>query len=261
MEMKQLATQILSTATLYAEILICIAAASLLGWIVGLMMRSSRHKKRLHENTEKWEDRYRALEDSARDDAENLEEQLQTLASETKSLQATNRALTDTLKKNDTNIQKARAEAIELNRQHAESHERLQRIIQQKDREIAELGNRLNLNSDTKSNHGSYRNTASTTPSEKHSELLDSDLNYADTVAISPMQTAAEVMDATVQMSVDALPAGSTKEAANISTSDLDASLDDTSDLSEMGLEESTIAMDDEALAFAQRSYKGHSRD
>lgn len=254
MDMKQLALQIQNAATLYSEILICVVAAGLLGWIVGLMMQRSRHKRQLLSVNTKWEERYQLLEESARDDAENLEEQLQSLASETKSSQATNRALTDTLKKNDTNIQKARAEAIELNRQHTESHERLQRIIQQKDREIAELGNRLNQ--DAKGNKHSAT-PSSIAASTKFAELAEADLNNADTVAISPSQLSAEALDATVQMAVPNPSINSDKKQSPVVIHDADASLDDTSDLSDMSLEESTIVMDDEALAFAQRSYKG----
>ncbi|MFK7861687.1 MAG: hypothetical protein AB8B64_22925 [Granulosicoccus sp.] len=259
MDMKQLASQILSTATLYAELLICIAVAALLGWVVGLMMQRSRHKHQMTENNTKWEERYLTLEDSARDDAENLEEQLQSLAKEIKTLQASNRALTDTLKKNDSNIQKARAEAIELNRQHAESHERLQRIIQQKDRELVEVGNRLNLDSKAIHKPQSKQATPSNGQPAKLSELADTDLNDADTIAIAPGQITAEALDATVQMSVS--PVASSKITPKIEATDFDTSLDDTSDLSDIGLEESTIAMDEEALAFAQRSYKGNGGD
>ncbi|MFK8083012.1 MAG: hypothetical protein AB8B97_22255 [Granulosicoccus sp.] len=260
MDMQQLASQILSTTTLYSEILICVAVATLLGWIVGLMMQRAKHKRQMLDNNEKWEERYQALENSARDDAENLEEQLQSLANEIKALQATNRALTDTLKKNDNNIQKARAEAIELNRQHAESHERLQRIIQQKDREIVEVGNRLNIGADKNRRPNSTRHTAEKKAAIRPPEIDDTDLDNADTVAISPSQLSAEVMDATIQMSVSPTPA-TTKNHKNPAKIDADSSLDDTSDLSDMGFEESTIVMDEEALAFAQRSYKGRSKD
>lgn len=256
MDMKPLALQIHSFVSLYAEILICIAAATLLGWIVGLMMQRSRHKQLLKDVNTKWDERYRSLEESARDDAENLEEQLQSLANETKSSQATNRALTETLKKNDTNIQKSRAEAIELNRQHTESHERLQRIIQQKDREIAELGNRLNLDAKFDRSPDSTSIAPAIASSTRYAEIAEADLNNADTVAISPAQFSAEVMDATVQMNIPSTADAASKKTAPVVT-DADASLDDTSDLSDLALEESTIAMDDEALAFAQRSYKG----
>jgi len=257
MDIKQLGSQLLNTATLYFEVLICVAAASILGLIVGLMMQRSRHKRSLSENNAKWEERYQIMESSARDDAENLEEQLQSLANETKSVQTTNRALTDSLKKNDSNMQKSRAEAIELNRQHTESHERLQRIIQQKDREIAELGSRLNLDI------GSSDSVSSTTlaqPFAASTKLADTDLNNADTVAISPVQLSSDSLDDTLDLS-NQLTANSKITGSKGNSANLEASFDDTSDLNDMGLEESTIAMDDEALAFAQRSYKSRSND
>lgn len=255
MDIKQVAGQIQTIATLYSDILLCLLAASVLGWFVGLMMQRSRHKKQLSQHNAQWQERYQTLEDTSRSDTENLEEQLQSLAKETKSLQATNRALTESLQKNDTNVQKSRAEAIELNRQHTETHERLQRIIQHKDREIAELGNRLSMDSHA------LRKAASPAVKAKASTYepppsVETDLDNADTIAIIPSQLAGEVMDATVQMSVPTPHPSSEQKPDSDDNIDADASLDDTSNLSDASLEESTIAMDEEALAFAQRSIR-----
>lgn len=260
MDINLLVSQLQSAVVLYAEILACIVAAGLLGWLVGLMMQRSRHERQLSQSDAHWEERYDDLEKSARSDTENLEEQLQSLAKETKSLQATNRALTESLKKNDTNTQKSRAEAIELNRQHTETHERLQRIIQHKDREIAELGNRLSMDSHaTRKASTAHRSTNTTlTANSTTTDIAESDLNNADTIAIAPGQLPHEAMDATVQMSVSSsahrFP---DKKWTRALTVDADELLDDTSRLNDFVLEESTVAMDDEALAFAQRSSKG----
>ena len=258
MDFNQAASQIQSAVLLYSDILLCMLAASVLGWIIGLMMQRSRHRQQLSQQDSQWQGRYEALEDSSRSDSANLEEQLQSLAKETKALQATNRTITDSLKKNDTNVQKSRAEAIELNRQHTETHERLQRIIQHKDREIAELSNRLSMDSHALRNANSSEDQTTWTPgaTEDHSPILEKDLNNADTVAISPRHLASEIMDATVQMSVDTPRKLAQHKPDLDQNADLDASLDDTFDLSNVGLEESTIAMDDEAIAFIQRSNK-----
>lgn len=263
--MNQLLSYVQTMAILYAEVLICIAAASFLGLFAGWMMRRSRSQRELNHTGQLWETRYQKLEDTARSDAENLEEQLQSIANETKTLQATNRTLTDTLKKHDTNNQKARAESIELNRQHTETHDRLQRIIQHKDREILELGNRLNVNQAPAPRPGSNYGAAKFTPSKQRRaavfKLNESDLNNADTIAISPSQFGSDAMDATVQMNLpSALGAKNGKSGANASHN-TDELLDDTADLSGIGIEESTIAMDDDALAFAQRSYKSRNSD
>ncbi len=267
MDMNQLISHMQSMAVLYAEILLCIAAASILGWIAGWMMQRSKSHRQLARTTQLWEERYRKLEDTARHDAENLEEQLQSIANETKTLQATNRTLTETLKKHDTNNQKARAESIELNRQHTETHDRLQRIIQHKDREILELGNRLNIDPQPEPRQGSTHSTSKIAAASRRNapaaifSLTEDDLDNADTVAISPAQFGNDALDATVQMDLPSSLATSASKAHPLASHDADESLDDTSDLSGVGIEESTIAMDDEALAFAQRSYKSRSND
>ena len=260
MNMDLLLSQIQTTVTLYWELLLCIAAASILGWLTGLMMQRSRHKKRTQNALKEWEERYRALDDASIADSKSLEAQLQSMAKELKSLQSTNRALTDTIKKNDTNIQQSRAEAIELNRQHTETHERLQRIIQQKDREIAELGSRLNQAASTHRN-SDLANSLPTQSSRKdvpQSDISEGDLNNADTVAFLPGQQFGEPMDATVQMDIS--PAlrsrHNNSDAENEAESDLDQSFDNTADLSGVDLEESTIVMDEEALEYARQSFK-----
>lgn len=255
--------QLLPFLNLYSEIIAFLAAASLLSLFCGWMMHRSRSKRQINDLTIAWEKRYGALEDAAGADIDNLEEQLQSLATETKSLQGENRELNLALKKNDTSIQKARSEAIELNRQHAETQERLQRIIQQKDREIVELGNRINLPS---SSDGSRHIApdASAKINGHAQRLKNAELNHADTVAL----TRSEVFDATVQMSaVDALPKRGVRELDKQSgkTSDgLDDTLEKTADFT--GLladdnEESTVALDEEALAFARQVNKTRSRE
>ncbi len=265
MDTNQLISYVQGMASLYAEILVCILAAGVLGWIAGWMTRRARGQHKLNAMTRSWEQRYHALESASRIDAENLEEQLQSIANETKTLQSTNRTLTDTLKKHDTSNQKVRAESIELNRQHTETHDRLQRIIQHKDREILELGNRLNIDHQSSSQSASTHNAfKSSHPTQLRASapvltLTESDLNSADTIAISPEQLNNDVLDATIQMT---LPSALSARMSNVSTQgtvDDDEFLDDTADLSGVGVEESTIAMDDEALAFAQRSHKGRS--
>lgn len=256
-----LMNKIMAVLPLYSEIIACFAAASLLSLFAGWMISRSSAKRKLRKTVDSLEKRYSALEQSAAADTENLEEQLQNLANEAKTLQSTNRVLTDSLKKNDTSIQKARAEAIELNRQHAETQERLQRIIQQKDRELVELGNRMSQAGESLKHAGSTHiapNAASTLNGHA-SRLQDSDLNHADTVAINPV----ELFDATVQMTAGEYVGKNGAHAAT-EQQDVEEPLEDTADLSGMiedELEESTVALDDEALAFAQRAYPASSRD
>jgi hypothetical protein len=257
-------SQLQALALLYSEILASLAAAGILGLIIGWMIKRSSAKRKLASSVATWEKRYETLEKTSHADAENLEEQLQTIAKEAKILQSTNRVLTESLKKNDTSIQKSRAEAIELNRQHAETQERLQRIILQKDREIVELGNRMHEVSGSQKPAGSTHiapTIAGASNSQSH-KYIDSELNHADTVAISSADVFTDSFDATVQMSIEELD----NRVGDITTAgqsvNLDESLEDTADLSgimDEDYEESTVALDDEALAFAQRSYPSGS--
>ena len=140
--------QTLTLLSLYSEFIACLVAASVLGLFTGWMSHRSSANKRLNASTKSWEGKLARIEAAAVADTDNLEEQLQDLALELKNLKATNKVLTESLKKNDTTIQKARAEAIELNRQNSESQERLQRVIQQKEREIAGRANGINYETD-----------------------------------------------------------------------------------------------------------------
>lgn len=245
--------------SLYSEIAACVVAASIFSLFVGWMLSRSQSKRRLKRLTTDWDERYTTLEETAHSDAESLEEKLQFLGNETKALQTTNRVLTDSLKKNNSSIQEARAEAIELNRQHAETQERLQRIIQQKDREIVELGIRINQKSSAPNISGSTHIAPNIVAGlgRRVNRFGDSELNHADTVAINP----AELFDETIQMSAQDILQ---KPSLLPSVKDLDDSHDATADLSSMlvdELEESTVALDEEALAFAQRSYPASHRD
>lgn len=258
--------QLQSIFNLYSEILLILAGATLLGWLIGLMMQKSRSKRKLRAVKRTWRSRYKALEDSSKADADNLEEQLQQLAQESKSLVSTNKVLTDSLKKNDTSIQKARAEAIELNRQHAETQERLQRIIQQKDREIVELGHRLNNSSSISSTSGSTHIAPNSTGviADSLTDINDNELTYADTVAITPAMIPTEAFDATVQLSALERASNASENQVMNDQPSQEVDMEDTADLNGLGvddMDEATIALDDEALAFAQRSYPARRRD
>ena len=63
------------------------------------------------------------------------------MGDEVKTLTNSNRSLNDSLRKNEASVYKSRTDAIELNRQQAETQERLQRIIMEKDEELGVLKN------------------------------------------------------------------------------------------------------------------------
>ncbi len=244
-----LMNQIMPLLSLYSEFIACLVAAALLSLFTGWMMHRSRATRKLDATNKNWERRYRALEEVSRVDSENLEEQLQGLAGEARTLQADKKQLAESLKKNEGSLQKFRAETIELNRQHAETQERLQRIIQQKDRELLELGNRLNQARANARRQGSSAN------GRAHDNSHDGgDLTYADTIAINSI----DMFDATVQIPAEDMLGNRDKAAARWSPSrskqyDTDHESDATQVLD---MEEATVALDEEALAFARRSTK-----
>ncbi|MFT6304205.1 MAG: type II secretory pathway component PulJ [Pseudomonadales bacterium] len=238
----------------------------------------------MYATTKSWERRFRKLEEAAMVDTDSLEEQLQELAGEARTLKATNRVLTDSLKKNDATIQKARSEAIELNRQNTETQERLQRVIQQKEREIVNSGNRLNTETDepqdlqgstyAASKSASVVSTAlgaafnedldeefEATLSESidtglNEQMHDSDetaMDNADTIAFSP----SDLFDATLQMSAEDF-IHKNSQLSLPADSEFDDLIDDTADVTGIFIDEmddSTVALDDESLAFAKRPF------
>ncbi len=263
LQSNELVSKLISAAQLYTEILVAIAAAGLFGLFAGLMMQRSKHKRKLAHLTESSEERYAALKESANRDSEQLEEQLQVLAADSKSLNAKNSVLIDTVKRNDATLQKARAESIELNRRHTETQERLQRIIQQKDREFAELANPRA----TGSQKPHYVNSEYSNRESTLSDELDTDLYAEETVAIFPAKKRAQDShDADV---VATIPSGRTPDSPakkRRSITDefdaaLDSTLDDTADLSDIGIEDSTVALTDETLAIAHLTFKQRSKD
>lgn len=258
-EIQTLINEIRPVLMLYSEFLITLVAASILSLLVGWMLQRSSARKRLQAANDYWEKRYSDFDETSRADTEYLEGQLQSMGTEARTLQTTNKVLTDSLKKNDVSFQKARAEAIELNRQHTETQERLQRIIQQKDREILELGNRLQQSRQAPVAIASPFKTAAATRASRdqlrHAE--DVDLNDADTIAINEV----ELFDATVQMqsheSIVYEPGARPGRASAAARRENDDTLESTADLSDVEpaeLVESTVVLDEEALAFARRS-------
>lgn len=252
--------------TLYSELIIALLAATVLGWFIGTMIQRGRAKRLLKASESSWEKKYSTLEKTARADSDAFEEQLEAIVAESKSVQATNKALAESLKKNDTSIQKARAEAIELNRQQAETQERLQRIIQQKDSEILRLVNRSDRSaSKTVSNRSTPKTPqAAIVSNNNFKDINESELNHADTIAINSAPSA-EGFDATVQLN-DEIPVTATASRDEKSASEeLEISMDDTANLADLSnadiLQESTSVLDDDALSAAQRSYPTRKRD
>jgi hypothetical protein len=77
-----------NSLTLYSEILFSMVAASVLGWLIGMMMQRARHKKLIKKTVDEWENRYYALEDNASNESKQSEQQLSSLNEELESQQS-----------------------------------------------------------------------------------------------------------------------------------------------------------------------------
>jgi len=242
-----LLSKLQNAVTLYSEILLCIIAATLLGWFIGTMMQKSRHQKILKSTVRDWERRYYRLEESAATKQKLLEDQLSTMNEDLEKHMANNQVLKESLRKNEHNTQQARAETIALNRQHTETHDRLQRIVQQKDKEITELGDRVNKLATLNREANSGQAELQTAAKDQIPEYYDTDVESAATVALLQGDSQdEESLDATIQMTLEAgVRAGKGKSVdsgtAGSDSSIDSASFDDTADLSGVGIEESTV--------------------
>ena len=259
MDIKPILSDIQNTVSLYGELLLCIVAAAVLGFVVGRMISRSTYRKNLQSINSIWESRYSILEDSSRQDTEALEDQLHTMGRENKALKANHEALKNSLTKNDVNVQQARAETIELNRQQAETHARLQRVIQQKDLEIIRLGNKLSGQASTASNSWNKNKAASESISldKDNDEDGDQDLNNADTIAIMPAQND---LDATIQLSDEArelLARRRGLDQSDYRDMPADGALDSTGQSQDDG----TVAFDSESTAYARRLNRSEPGD
>ena len=124
---------------LLVEIIACLAVAALLGLVVGWMIRRAIAKKQAAKAESLANERYEMLVQENRQDAKNLENQLQTLGVELKSVKSNNQNLNSSLQDTKDSIAQARSESIQLTETQLEANERLQTIIRKKDEEIKKL--------------------------------------------------------------------------------------------------------------------------
>lgn len=277
--------------SLYAEIVACIVGAGIVGLLCGWMIQSYRASENLDKTVEQWEDKYLTLEQEASQDVEYLEGRLQNLIKEHKTLTLSNRSLDESAKNSEASIQQARADAIELNRRQAETQERLQRIIQQKDREITELRTAASAklsgeHTQTLTDGVAALAVAGTLipgkrkpVTSKHSPDLDASIHSSETMAIDVADANFEAFDNTVRINPAQIPStnssssglqrnpvqsqvveesASSEPAAN---NNMDDSFEATDELDDdmLNIDESTIALDDEALAFARSAGRANT--
>ena len=273
--------------SLFSEIIVSIIGASFLGLFAGLMIQKSLGKRKLAGTIATWEDRLKQAEDSGKRDSEHLEDQLQSLGNEIKTLTERNRSLQDTLRENETVVHQTRTDAMELNLQQAETQEKLQRIIHQKELEISEIGDPADGNKpvvtaaivgatesiipNTDTNNGLVAEKEQTIMDDTRvtetedsltvsiadqteafdnsiPQLLEGNGDRTETVAFPP--TMVDTLDDTARIETT-----SQGREENTSSDDpYDVTLDATADMADnsLTLEEATIVLDDEALRMAR---------
>ncbi len=201
-------------STLLTEILACIFAAAFLSLFIGWALRSVFANRELESTNTEWQKKYSEQELLYLQDKEQLDAQVQSLEDQTTTLSASNRTLTESLRDNEISVQKARTDAIELNRQQAETQERLQLIISQKEQELKSLRSDADVKqadasaNDAKTNvEVEETNARIASLSAKREawekdrrQLLDEISEDQATVAIDPGDVPVESLDQTVRL-------------------------------------------------------------
>lgn len=125
--------------TLYLEVIASIVAAALVGLIVGWMIRAARARRQFDRSASEWTRNTEKLEAKHSTEIDALESKLELTAADVQKLTKQNRELQTLTTEGETSVDKARSDAIDLNRKQSELLDRLQRNIRHKDREIAAL--------------------------------------------------------------------------------------------------------------------------
>ena len=125
--------------TLLIEILACLFAAAFLSLFIGWAIRSVLATREVNAANASWGAKHSELELRYKQDTEHLEDRVEQLDNEATQLAKRNESLSESLRENELSVHKARTDSIELNRQQADTQERLQRIIAQKDEELKRL--------------------------------------------------------------------------------------------------------------------------
>lgn len=241
--------------TLLIEILACLFAAAFLSLFIGWAIRSALASKEINAANAEWESKHSELKLRYDQDTEQLEEQVQKLETETKQLESRNKSISESLRENEIGVHKARADAIELNRQQADTQERLQRIIAQKDEELKLFRDGSTPTSADAGMSGAPSVSDETTEAKiatlsakreawelERQRLINNIGDDQETVAIDPADLPGEHFDRTQRISpeqVDALHRkSSTRSDLHDFESDKTMTLDD----------DQTIALDDNNL-------------
>jgi len=205
---------------LLIEILACLIVTAILSLFIGWVIRGVIAKKEVHAVDAAWETKLSELKLRHKQDTDHLEDQVDRLDSESNQLAHRNDSINESLRENEQTVHQARSDAIELNRKQADTQERLQRIIAQKDEELkffrenasklgnssiqeAEISNAVSLttvdNDDTEAKIASLSAKRVAWEAERQ-RLIKSMGDGQDTIAIDPADLPTEPLDKTVRI-------------------------------------------------------------
>ncbi len=218
---------------LLTEIFAFLLATALLSFIVGWGVKSVFVKNKLKTLDANWRTKHTELEQRHKLETTEIENQLQTLGEQSKYLTKENRQLNESLRTNELTVQKARTDAIELNKQQATTQERLQRIIHEKDAELKRLRNNneniiasgvaiTSANADTNTDHSAQvreLNEKQQKWESQRQEIAESLPEDMQTIAIDPSDLPLEAMDRTVR--IDIANAKPSEQSASLPNSDI----------------------------------------
>jgi len=243
--------------TLLIEIIACLFAAAFLSLFIGWAIRSALASKEIKAAEAEWESKHAELKLRYKQDTEQLEEQNKKLDLESKQLASRNTSISESLRENEIGVHKARADAIELNRQQADTQERLQRIIAQKDEELKLFRNgsvptTANAASANTSMAGASMMTDETTEAKiatlsakreawelERQRLINNIGDDQETIAIDPADLPAEHFDRTQRINPDQIDALQRKASTRTEIHDFESDKTMTLD------DDQTIALDD----------------
>lgn len=240
--------------TLVIEILACLFAAAFLSLFIGWAIRSFLANKEIKATEAAWTSKHSELELRYKQDTDQLEEKVKTLELEHQQVRSQNKSISDSLRENEIGVHKARADAIELNRQQADTQERLQRIIAQKDEELkmirsgsAPAISATGITGTATMDDGTTQSKIATLSAKREAwelerqRLINNAGDDQETIAIDPADIPAEPFDKTVRVRpdyVDELRKKTTRTDHHEFESDKTMTLD----------EDQTVALDDNQL-------------
>jgi len=206
---------------LLIEILACLIATAFLSLFIGWVIRGAIAKKEVQAVDASWETKLSELQLRHKQDTEHLEDQVDRLDSESNQLAHRNDSIAESLRENELSVHQARSDAIELNRKQADTQERLQRIIAQKDEELRQYRENAEQRGKTNTQQASVAASAvslaavNTESAEakiaslsakrvaweaERQRLLKSIGDEQETIAIDPADLPTEPLDKTVRI-------------------------------------------------------------